>query len=118
MSRRELLQRGVGVGTATPGVVYCTLFVSLGAKNTMHFIVTMLDDEGVVHSPAFDESGTTFATHPLSGTPIVGFHVPYYDRVIAFVDELSREIPEVPYVGWDVAIAPDGPVVIEGRRQI
>ncbi len=76
---------------------------------------TMLDDEGVVHSPAFDESGTTFATHPLSGTPIVGFRVPYYDRVIAFVDELSREIPEVPYVGWDVAIAPDGPVVIEGN---
>ena len=58
---------------------------------------------------------TTFATHPLSGTPIVGFRVPYYDRVIAFVDELSREIPEVPYVGWDVAIAPDGPVVIEGN---
>lgn len=76
---------------------------------------TMLDDDGVANSPAFDESGATYATHPLSGTPIVGFRVPYFDRVLAFVDELSREIPEVPYVGWDVAIAPDGPVVIEGN---
>lgn len=76
---------------------------------------TMLDDDGVAHHPAFDESGTTYAVHPLSGTPIVGFRVPDYERVVALVDELSRVIPEVPYVGWDVAIAPHGPVVIEGN---
>jgi hypothetical protein len=24
-------------------------------------------------------------------------------------------VPEIPYVGWDVAIAPDRPVIIEGN---
>ncbi len=76
---------------------------------------TMLDDEGVAHSPAFDESGTSYAVHPLSRTPIVGFRVPLYDQILPMVDEMSRVIPEVPYVGWDIAIAPDRPIVIEGN---
>ena len=76
---------------------------------------TMLDDEGVAHSPAFDESGTSYAVHPLSGTPIVGFRVPLYERILPMVDEMSRVIPRVPYVGWDIAIAPDRPIVIEGN---
>ena len=76
---------------------------------------TMLDSHGVALYPAFDGSGSTFAEHPLTGTPIVGFQVPHYDRVLALVDEMSRVVPEVPYVGWDIAVAPDGPVVIEGN---
>ena len=76
---------------------------------------TMLDAEGVAIAPAFDESGTTYAVHPLSGTEIVGFQVPLYDQILPMVDAMSRVIPEVPYVGWDVAIAPDRPVVIEGN---
>lgn len=76
---------------------------------------TMLDDEGVVHHPAFDESGTSYAVHPLTGTSIVGFQVPMFDQILPLVDELSRIVPEVPYLGWDVAIGPDRPVIIEGN---
>lgn len=76
---------------------------------------TMLDADGVAHHPAFDESGASYAVHPLSGTSIVGFRVPRYDEVVALIDIMSREIPEVPYVGWDIAIGPDAPIVIEGN---
>lgn len=76
---------------------------------------TMLDESGTARFAAFDESGTSYAVHPLTGTSIVGFHVPRYDEVVPMLERAARVIPEVPYVGWDVAITPDGPVIIEGN---
>lgn len=76
---------------------------------------TMLDASGTAYSPAFDGENRTFAVHPATGTPIVGFQVPLYDEVLQFVDALARIVPELPYVGWDIAITPSGPVVIEGN---
>lgn len=76
---------------------------------------TMLDDDGVAIAPAFNGENRTFDVHPVTGTPIVGFRVPYFAEVLRFVDELARKVPQVPYVGWDIAITPEGPVVIEGN---
>jgi hypothetical protein len=76
---------------------------------------TVLDEAGVARYPAFDKHSRTYAVHPLTGAPIVGFEVPLYDRVISTLHEVGRVVPEIPYVGWDIAIAPDGIVVIEGN---
>lgn len=76
---------------------------------------TMLDEDGVAHHPAFDGDGRVFSVHPLSGTSIVGFAVPMWSEIGELVDGLAREVPEIPYVGWDIAITPDGPAVIEGN---
>lgn len=76
---------------------------------------TMLDEQGVAHYPAFDGDNQTFAVHPVTGTSIVGFQVPRFNEVLEFVDSLARIVPELRYVGWDIAITPDGPVVIEGN---
>lgn len=76
---------------------------------------TMLDDDGVAHHPAFDGAGRVFREHPLSGTSIVGFAVPNWGAVQSLVDELAREVPQIRYVGWDIAITPDGAAVIEGN---
>lgn len=76
---------------------------------------TMLDDDGVGLYPAFTGSGGIFDVHPLTGVSIVGFQVPLYRDVLALVDELARIVPQIPYVGWDIAIRPDRPVVIEGN---
>ncbi len=76
---------------------------------------TMLDEHGVAAHPAFDGDGRVFSVHPLSGTSIVGFQVPLWSEVGELVDALAREVPQIPYVGWDIAITPDGPAVIEGN---
>ena len=76
---------------------------------------TILDDEGVARHPAFDEFGGVFSAHPLTGASILGFQVPQWDAVGRLADSLAREVPEIPYVGWDIAITPEGPVVVEGN---
>ena len=76
---------------------------------------TMLDDHGVAHYAAFDGENRTFTVHPVTGTSIVGFQVPLFGEVLSFVDKIARVVPQVPYVGWDIAISPNGPVVIEGN---
>lgn len=76
---------------------------------------TMLDEEGVARHPAFDAAGGTFSVHPLSGTPIVGFRVPLYAEVRAMLDEVAPVVPQMPYIGWDVAVGPERPMLIEGN---
>jgi hypothetical protein len=76
---------------------------------------TILDADGVARHPAFDEFGGVFSTHPLTGASIVGFSVPQWDAVERLADAVAREVPGIPYVGWDIAITPAGPVVVEGN---
>jgi len=76
---------------------------------------TMLDEEGVALHAAFDVMGDSYSVHPISGVEIVGFRVPKYDEVLTLVDRVARVVPQIPYVGWDIAISPDRPVVIEGN---
>ncbi|MCC6376038.1 MAG: hypothetical protein IT191_03380 [Microbacteriaceae bacterium] len=76
---------------------------------------TMLDENGVALHAAFDVEGDAYEIHPISGIRIPGFQVPLYKEVLELVDTVARIVPEIPYVGWDIAISPDRPVVIEGN---
>ncbi len=77
---------------------------------------TMLDDEGVALYPAVDKQSNIYRQHPVTGTTIQGIRVPFYDQVVEMVAEASKRLPSVPYVGWDIAITPDGPALIEANH--
>ena len=62
-----------------------------------------------------DKQGNTFEKHPITGTPIIGFQVPYFEEAKAMCLEAMRVVPQVRFVAWDVAITPDGPRFIEGN---
>ena len=53
--------------------------------------------------------------HPDTHQPITGIQVPRWQDVLALVQTLGRAFPELIYVGWDIAVTPSGPVVIEGN---
>lgn len=77
---------------------------------------TMLDDDGHSFGPGHTgKHKSRYETHPDSGASIVDFQVPLWDEVLKVVDQAARVVPTVPYVGWDVAVGPDGPVLIEGN---
>lgn len=77
---------------------------------------TMIDENGRSFGPGHTGKHVSrYETHPDSGASIVDFVVPLWDEVLEMLDRAAREIPTVPYVGWDVAIGPDGPSLIEGN---
>jgi hypothetical protein len=76
---------------------------------------TFLDENGVVIIPAIDRNDNYFDVHPLTKKAIVGFKVPFYKEACELVKKSAKIIPDVKYVGWDVAITNDGAVIIEGN---
>lgn len=70
---------------------------------------------GEVEFPAADAFGNIYYKHPITNVTFAGFKIPKWDEVISFANELALQIPEVRYVGWDIAITNSGPVVIEGN---
>lgn len=80
-------------------------------------IYVPLDENGVINYPAFcDKSGESFNVHPTSKVFLAGFKVPYFDEIISMINEISKEESGMNYIGWDVAVTPDGPVIVEGNN--
>ncbi|GAA3625341.1 hypothetical protein GCM10022200_04620 [Microbacterium awajiense] len=77
---------------------------------------TLLDEEGVARYPGVDKSGGVHPVHPVTGTAIAGTRVPFYPEVLELLEDVARRIPGTPYVGWDIAVTPEGPVLIEGNH--
>lgn len=72
-------------------------------------------ESGIVSTDARNIKGELFSEHPVSKIKFKGFEVPYWNEVLSMCEKAARRIPQVGYIGWDVAISPDGPVIIEGN---
>lgn len=53
------------------------------------------------------------AHHPDTHAPLIGFRLPYWDKVIATAREAARLMEQAPLIGWDIAVLDDGPVIVE-----
>ena len=56
-----------------------------------------------------------FDTHPDTGVPFAGLRIPMYEEALALVRNASRHFGFMRTIGWDVAITPDGPMLIEAN---
>ena len=72
-------------------------------------------DSGTLLTVGADKQGNTFDRHPKTGTPIVGFTIPYWEEAKAMCLQAAQRVPQMRFVAWDVAITPDGPTFIEGN---
>ena len=71
---------------------------------------------GIVSQVAIDKQKNVYEKHPATGEKIKGFKFPYWEEAIDMCKEACQEIPDMGYVGWDVAFTPDGPVFVEGNE--
>jgi len=55
------------------------------------------------------------AAHPISGARIEGRTLPHWPAVIDLVCKAQRAFSDRPFVGWDVALLPSGPCLVEGN---
>lgn len=59
--------------------------------------------------------GRRSTRHPDTGIVFEGFPLPYFDEAVAVVTRFHALVEGIHSIGWDVAITPEGPVVIEGN---
>lgn len=73
-------------------------------------------ETGIIEKPAISKTKhMTYNEHPVSHKKIVGFKIPEFDKVKKFVCDAALVSPEGRIIGWDVAIAKDGPMLIEAN---
>jgi glutathione synthase/RimK-type ligase-like ATP-grasp enzyme len=73
-------------------------------------------NSGKVISPAVDKNGNLFYRHPVTNKEIFGFNIPKWNEIISLCEKISYLIPEIKYVGWDIAVGNDKLYVIEGNE--
>lgn len=74
---------------------------------------------GVICGPALQKHnrlGVTFTDrHPDTRQELKGFHIPMWNEAIDVALRAHKVFKSVHFVGWDVAILQDGPVLLEGN---
>lgn len=88
---------------------------NMGAGN----IAAPLDIEtGVVNGAGIysDITKKEETIHPVTGKPILGFQVPYWDEILGMIKQAALLHPENKSIGWDVAVTDRGPELIEGNH--
>jgi len=59
----------------------------------------------------------SLSSHPLSGHIIRGFIVPCWEETISLVKRMARKVTVFKTIGWDIAITPSGPILVEINRE-
>lgn len=70
---------------------------------------------GVVSGSACVRKEQRHEVHPLTGVRFEGFEIPFFGEAKELVRRASAVVPQVRFVGWDVAITENGPVLVEGN---
>lgn len=70
-------------------------------------------ETGKICTPATDMEGNVFEKHPMTGTEFMGFEIPFYHETMELILKTIREKKIEGYLGWDIAITENGPVLIE-----
>ncbi len=105
---------------STPHYLYALLRVGSGHNHVDNIssggMYTRIGKNGVLEFPAFcDKTGLYYDCHPVTQTAFKGFTVPMFDDAVALCLQAAQVRPKLAYIGWDVAITPDKPVLIEGN---
>jgi hypothetical protein len=70
---------------------------------------------GIVDTPAIDYDNNRFEKHIDTGKQITGFQVPCWNEVLDLAERALRHVDGIDFVGWDICVTEDGPLIIEGN---
>lgn len=70
---------------------------------------------GIVGNPAVNIYGHEFLYRPDTYIPLFCLQLPDWDRAVALVSKLMDVVPQINYVGWDLAHTASGWIMVEGN---
>lgn len=73
-----------------------------------------IEGAGVGKSNQFNRS---IFVHPGTSMFMVGKEIPFWNETLEMVNNAAKELPQIRFVGWDVAITNDGPELVEGNTR-
>lgn len=71
---------------------------------------------GIISGPAMDKDNKRYYIHPYSGVQLIGQQIPNWHNVCEVIKEAALRVPEIPFIGWDVAISENNVYIIEGNH--
>ena len=72
---------------------------------------------GIIETDGLDSSGNHYAIHPDTKKTIMGFKIPYWDKVVETCTKASKVLPKLIFAGWDVVVKEGGEIaLIEGNH--
>jgi len=108
------------LGDKQEGIVYAFLRIGNGNKVVDNVdcggMAARIDiASGKLLTVGADKQGNTFEKHPVTGTDIIGFEIPYWEEAKQMCLDAAQKVRQMRFIAWDVAITPDGPTFIEGN---
>ena len=70
-------------------------------------------ETGCLATDGADRNGDLWIEHPDTGVTIKGFKVPYFEEAREMVKEAIATRKVEGYIGWDIAISENGPMLLE-----
>lgn len=75
-----------------------------------------LDENGKICSRVVDDLANVYVEHPMAKIKFDTVKVPYIKEAYELALKAALVVPEMRYVGWDIAISKNGPVIVEGNE--
>ena len=77
-------------------------------------------EDGTLRKTGFSDfshgGGRVYLVNPKSDIPFEGYKIPYFREALGMVTRAAELVPRLKIVGWDMAILPDGPMIIEANE--
>ena len=87
------------------------------ANDSINSLFAKIDVKtGEIVTDACNYPGEIFETHPETGVKFKGLKMPFWKETLEMMDKASKVMYQVGYVGWDIAITENGPILIEGNN--
>ena len=85
----------------------------IGCTNDLYFSIGA---DGKIDSNVVDDYGNIYETHPMTGKRFSDVVIHGVKEAFDMCVEAHQRIPQVRYIGWDVAFSVNGPVMVEGNE--
>lgn len=85
----------------------------IGCTNDLYF---SLNEEGIIDSNVIDDYGNIYKEHPLTKKKFSEVKIPNVKEAFELCKRAALKLPQVRYIGWDIAFTNQGPILIEGNE--
>lgn len=100
-------------------LMYATLKMALddSIEDTKHCVASDVDLQSgeVAAAGSADPGEDGYSHHPTTGARIAGVILPHWDDAIELIKRAHELYNNLPILGWDIAITPEGPSIIEAN---